>query len=1286
MITLVKKLFCSLVLLIFPFSTAVFSQQGKVDITFNPIDDGVKGDGFDAAVRTLYLQSDQKLLVGGEYSSLNGNLSSHLTRLKPDGSVDDDFSTGTGFSGNVYACVVQPDGKIIASGNFTAYNGNSCGRLIRLNNDGTQDTSFNTSIGASGIIYDIALQPDGKIIIVGSFTKYNNVTVNRIARILPDGALDTSFTTGTGSSLNITNTRILANGKILITGNFTSFNKIPSNKIVRLNSDGSVDGTFNIGEGFNDNVNAVEIQSDNKIILGGSFTLFNGSTAERIVRLNEDGSRDTDFQGSGFTKDAVQIIKTDDNGNIMVGGSFTGFYNDENVNRLVLLNPDGTVNSDFKTDSGPGNYSVLALALDSEGSWFIGGSFSAFDGQNQGRLAKVSNSGELDISYLSAGIGFDNTVLKIISLEDKKEMVFGKFTKYNNIPVSRIARLLEDGTLDNNFNKEQGGANNSIETAVKQVDGKIVFAGNFIKYNDMPCGRIVRIFTDGSIDPTFNIGSGFNGAVYTMALQSDQKIIVAGSFSRYNNENAAAKIVRLFPDGSRDFSFNVNLETDAAIQDVLVQPDGKILVGGKFAKFNGQEFSRLVRLNADGSIDPSFNIGTGFDKVVYALALQSDQKVIVGGTFLTFNESSQKRIVRLNSNGSLDLSFDSGTGFSKGDVRTILVQPDDRILVGGTFSGTFKNNIVSRFVRLLKTGDFDPSFDARLNKNLYALSFTADYRLVIGGDFNSVSGISKHRIARLKLCLESTTWNGSLWSNGYPSGGKEVFFKESFSNLISSNVCSCSIDADKTVTLLSQNTLGIEFSYLGSGTLVLEDGASLYQSDDDMINTGIVHVKRKTNPIVRYDYTYWSSPVQNQKLSDFSPNTLSDKYTSYNTRLKKWDIEVPSNTMIVGKGYSIRGPQNYSITERSVFEGVFKGIPNNGKVEIYLVESGLYSLVGNPYPSAIDADIFLNANESKTAGALYFWTHNTPIAEFKYSSDDYAVYNLVGGVSTKALSADDKELPPDGKIASGQAFFIRSSTSETIEFNNSMRIKDKNNAFYKPAKIENSNSTKQFDKHRFWLNLTNEKGVYKQILVGYVNGAANSYDIRYDAESMNANQMADFYSIIEDKKLVIQGRALPFEDSDQIFLGYRTAESGNFTIAMDRTDGEISEKEIYIYDKLTDVTYDLRSGDYTFYSQAGEFSDRFEIHFQSENLDVENFENNTNEILVSIKDKIIDIQSLKESLKDVFVFDMRGQLIYKKNSLSAAQLKIPNLKSSDQVLLVKIVLENNRLMTKKIIF
>lgn len=1287
---MIKNILFSLLLSGLFFNAELYAQQGKVDPTFNILDDGLNGDGFDNTVRTLFLQSDKKLIVGGDYLNLNGISSPYFTRLMPDGSIDSSFNTGSGFNGKVYASYVQADGKIIVGGSFTSYNGINSGRLIRLNSDGSYDTTFNTSIGATtGIIYGICPQTDGKIIIVGSFTKYDNVTVNRIARILPNGTLDTSFMIGSGSASNITNVEVLSDGKILLSGNFTAFNGVPTNKIVRLHSDGRVDTSFNIGTGFNDDINAMVVQPDGKIILGGKFTNYNGIVANRIIRINEDATPDPSFlSGSGLNGDAVQSIKTDISGNIMVGGSFAGLYDGYPINRVFFLNSNGTMKTDFDIGSGPGSASVLALVDTPEGSWYVGGSFSVFDGLNQGRLAKISANGEYDTGYLSAGIGFENSVLKIIPLENKKIMVFGNFSKFNGVPTSKIARLSEDGLLDTSFNFGELGANGIIKTAALQSDGKIILGGNFVKYNETACNRIVRILPDGAIDNTFSIGAGFNVQVYAIAIQPDEKVIVAGNFTSYKGSSVGTtRIVRLMPDGSRDISFNVGLGADAIIEAVLIQPNGKILIAGHFSSFNGHPFSRLIRLNIDGSIDPSFEIGAGFDKNVYSIALQSDGKIILGGSFLFYNGVSQKRILRLNPNGSLDLTFNSGIGFNKGDVRSILVQPDDRILLGGTFSGTYKNNISLRLIRLLKSGDYDASFESRLNGKLYTMDFTSDYKLIIGGEFNSVSGISKHRIARLKICLESTVWDGVTWSNGYPSGGKEVLFKEDYKTLTTTNACSCSIEENKTVTLLSANTFGLEFTYSGLGTLILEDSASLYQYDDDMINTGIVHVKRKSSPILKFDFTYWSSPVDDQKLIDLSPNTLADKYFSYNYELKKWKLENRSNKMIVGKGYIIRGPQEFSTTIPSIFEATFKGIPNNGKIELNLGIANSFNLIGNPYPSALNADVFLTKNASKIRGTLYFWTHNTPFGKNKYNSDDYAVYNLLGGVGTRALTSGVNEtITPDGAIASGQAFFVASKGSGNIEFSNSMRMEKKNSIFFKPGKNAKEVSENPIEKHRIWLNFKNSEGVFKQILLGYIQGATNSYDENYDAETLNGNQFADFYSINENKNLVIQGRALPFVETDSISLGYTTNINGDFSFSIDHEDGLFATLNVFIEDKDLKKKHDLKESPYSFTTQKGTFNDRFVLSFVSKELKIDNLEANKSNIFVSVNDRIIIVNSTEEIIKEVAVFDVSGKLLYKKNKIGNTKLTIENLLSGNQLILIKVILENGSISTYKKVF
>lgn len=498
------------------------------------------------------------------------------------------------------------------------------------------------------------------------------------------------------------------------------------------------------------------LQPDGKILVGGKFTSYNEIQANRIIRLNNDGSVDSGFlSGTAFSNDGVTVIKIDSANNIMIGGSFTGKYNGISVNRLVFLNANGTIKSNFDIGSGPTSASVLTLENDIDGSWFVGGSFSVFDSQNQGRLTKIDSEGVLDIGYLATGAGFDNSVSKIISLKDNKTKVFGTFTKFNGNTALRISRLLEDGSSDVTFNSGGSGANNAIKTAVLQSDDKLVFAGSFTNYNGKICNRITRILSDGSTDETFAIRTGFNNQVYALGLQTDSKIIVAGNFTSYNG-TAAGRIIRLNTNGTADSGFNTGLGANAIIETLFIQPDGKILVGGRFDTFNGFTSPGIIRLNQDGSIDTSFTVGNGFDKYVYAIALHTDNKIIIGGSFLTYNGVLQKRITRLNPNGSLDTTFNIGTGFSKGDVRTILVQPDDRILIGGTFSGTFNTRSSMQMLRLLKNGLYDTSFEANLNNTLFSMCFTPDYKILIGGNFNSVSGVTKHRIARLKLCVDSS--------------------------------------------------------------------------------------------------------------------------------------------------------------------------------------------------------------------------------------------------------------------------------------------------------------------------------------------------------------------------------------------------------------------------------------------------------------------------------------------------------------------------------------------------
>jgi uncharacterized delta-60 repeat protein len=360
---------------------------------------------FDSYTQAIAVQSDGKIVVGGDFLRISGISQKYVARIQSDGRPDTGFNIGTGLNNVVYAVNIQADGKIVVVGGFTTFNGATVGRIVRLNTDGTRDTAFTTNngTGAGNLVWCSAVQSDGKILLGGYFTSFNAFTVNRVVRLNADGTRDTTFTTntGTGASAEVLAVAIESGGKMILAGSFTTFNGATVNRIVRLNSNGTRDSAFttNTGTGANGTVSGIAIQPDGKIILVGSFTTFNGTTVNRIVRLNTDGTRDTTFTtntGAGFNdfnNGSPIAIVVQPNGKIVVGGQFIAF-NGATVGSVVRLNADGTRDVAFTTNGGTGTSGfVLALALQTDGKIIAGGNLTFFNGNYVGRIVRLS--GEL---------------------------------------------------------------------------------------------------------------------------------------------------------------------------------------------------------------------------------------------------------------------------------------------------------------------------------------------------------------------------------------------------------------------------------------------------------------------------------------------------------------------------------------------------------------------------------------------------------------------------------------------------------------------------------------------------------------------------------------------------------------------------------------------------------------------------------------------------------------------------------------------------------------------------
>lgn len=518
------------------------------------------------------------------------------------------------------------------------------------------------------------------------------------------------------------------------------------------------------------------------------------------------------------------------------------------------------------------------------------------------------------------------------------------------------------------------------------------------------------------------------------------------------------------------------------------------------------------------------------------------------------------------------------------------------------------------------------------------------------------------------------------------------------------------VSSGASLTVNSGNTLKVTDKVTNnSGTITFENSASLVQINNVANSGNIIYKRNYTGG--EMDYTYWSSPVASQNLLALSPATKLDKFFSFNGT--DWVQETPSTTaMTDGKGYIIRGVPPPSGLPVGFGTLTFNGVPNNGAKSIAVVGSVSSNLLGNPYPSAIDADKFILANSTVIDGTLYFWTHNTPIAigtpdpgtgVYAYSGNDYATYTLSGGVGTSGnfndingngiLDSGEEVVSnrPTGKIAAGQSFFTTSTTAGgTVNFTNAMRVDGlgnplNNSNFYK-TKNPRAKTDATIEKHRVWLNLTNEQGAFKQTLVGYITGATNTWDKLYDGESFDGNDFLDFYSINEDKNLTIQGRALPFDENDEVSLGYRIAVAGTFTIKIDETDGILSNKEVFLEDKLTNKTVNLKEGKYTFNTAAGTFDDRFVLRYASKTLGTTDFDGIEKTVLVSVKNKQIKVSSFGETIEKVTIFDLLGRKLYQKDKINSNEFVLTDFASRRETYIIKTTLQNGKVVSEKIIY
>jgi hypothetical protein len=558
--------------------------------------------------------------------------------------------------------------------------------------------------------------------------------------------------------------------------------------------------------------------------------------------------------------------------------------------------------------------------------------------------------------------------------------------------------------------------------------------------------------------------------------------------------------------------------------------------------------------------------------------------------------------------------------------------------------------------------------------------------------FNNSSTAQSWRVTNIEFKLVDTStittvWNGTVWSAFNPSPTMNAVIEGDYSAAVTGGfsaktltVNSGSLTISATKNLKIENEVTNNAGVLG---IVVEEGGTLQQVQTGT-NSGAITVRKNSNSLKRGDYTLWSSPVSGSlTLAGFSPLTSQspNRFYVYDHTLGANGLFAniaPSSTFETGKGYLIRMPNEnptelgtssayYTSGAAITFNGEFVGVPNNGTLTTTGLTADKFYSIGNPYPSNLSADSFINGNS--TGGTLYFWRKTNGVV-----GTAYATYTLLGGAGTSAGNGGIGV--PSGIIAPCQGFIVKTgAAATTLTFTNAMRVQNGTyGKFFKTKAV----STKD----RVWLNLTNAVGVFSQTLVGYMDGATLGVDNGIDGKYFNDSPIA-LTSSINNEEYTIQGRPA-FDGTDVVALNFKTDVAGDYIIALGNFDGVFSTgQDVYLVDSKTSIETDLKVGAYNFTAAAGVDNSRFSLKYQK-TLKVIDSELNDNSVAVYSNNGSLFVKSNASTINTIKIFDIQGRLIAEQKNVKSNTASFSNLKTK-QALIVQVSTEDNKIVNKKVL-
>ncbi len=714
---------------------------------------------------------DGRIYVGG-YLFAAGSKPSAIYRLHPNGALDLTYEPlFISLTPQVTALVVQPDGKLIAGGAFNNRRGGDLVRnLIRINEDGRLDPDFFGEADIDARVEALLRLPDGRIVVGGRFTQWGDIAAGGLIVLEANGTPSTPFAFD-GAVLSLA---LLPNGKVMAGGTFGSVSGIVNPRLARIFPEGTIDESFSVSATHLQEISAISAGPAESVFVGGTRNLATPSHPLKLCAGNEPGIGPR-FQWAFSSYEAVEDMAEVEV--ILIRGDGSDEHTEVRV-RTVAGTAVGTIHYqpvDETIQVTPGEMSIpITIPVIDMGrvggvrSFYVEAIYSA-----DPEAPEIVETLEVFLhpSARRSTVGFqfwqgstirEDSPTRLIRIKRLVTAV-GELT-VDLAPMPGTALGSEHYVeFDQTVHFADGEVYKDILVEIipnDKVEGDLAFklvlsnavGGTLDELMEQP---LVMQDKDapGRPDLSFDPQPGANGAIHSLAIQTDGKILVGGEFTFFDGELRRA-LVRLNPDGSRDPTFNPMLTSSsgAAVNAVVVQPDGKIIIGGTFTSVNSVSRIRLARLLPDGSLDMEFVPGGVANSTVRAIVLQPDGRILVGGDF---SSNSGRRILRLLSDGALDLTFDSRkVDFLSGRVRSLLLQPDGNVIAGGDF--TVASGVPRlRIARFDHRGRLDASFDPAADNLVRALLLLPDGRIVAAGDFAVMGATAASRVAILHA-------NGSL--------------------------------------------------------------------------------------------------------------------------------------------------------------------------------------------------------------------------------------------------------------------------------------------------------------------------------------------------------------------------------------------------------------------------------------------------------------------------------------------------------------------------------------------